>query len=309
MGSIVDEAQAHRAELLTHCYRLLGSYSEAEDAVQETFIKAWRGSFEGRSSVRTWLYRVATTTCLDMLKAPQRRALPTDLAEPGDVPADPRTLTVQPEATWLGPYADHHDPAAVAEHRDTVRLAFVSALQRLPPNQRAVLVLRDVLSFSADETAQILQTSVASVTSALSRARAGAAVSPDPGRSSRHVEQGVLQSYIEAFERYDVDALVSLLQADAEFSMPPYELWLRGSDTIRAWWSGPGRVCEGSRLLPSGANGQPAVAVYHPHGPDRWEPFALHVLDVGDGRIRAITHFMGPAVFAEFGLPAALTGP
>lgn len=315
-------AEPFRGELLGYCYRILGSYAEAEDAVQETVLRAWQrqGSFEGRSSVRTWVYRIATNICLDAVKAPQRRALPMDLSTPGDVPTDPRALRRRPEPDWVGPLADHHlpapaDPADRAQVRETVRLAFVTALQLLPPRQRAVLILRDVLDFSAAECAELLGSTVASVNSALARARATLAAA-DREHFDRNVaeeeDRRLLESYLSAFERYDIDALVELLHRDAVFSMPPYELWLHGADAIRGWWDGPGRVCEGSRTIATAANGRPALAVYHPLPDGGFEPFAVHVLEpehdaAGRVVIGAITHFMGAAVFAEFGLPAALT--
>jgi RNA polymerase sigma-70 factor (ECF subfamily) len=310
------EAARYRTELVGYCYRFFGSYPEAEDAVQETMLRAWqRGDgFDGRSSLRTWLYRIATNVCLDMRRAPQRRSLPTDLAPPGAVPGDPRSLTTRPEATWVGPIADAHlaeDPAETAALRESVRLAFVTALQVLPPRQRVILLLRDVLGWSAAECADLLDLSPTAVASALARARRTLA-KHDPGVGrARTVDDAedrrLLTDYVAAFEAYDVDRLVSLLAEDAAFSMPPYELWLRGTDRIEQWWRGPGQVCRDSRTVVTRANGRPAVGVYHRVADQRWEPFALHHLEVADGRIAAITHFMGPAVFAEFGLPDAVT--
>lgn len=317
--SVVDpvQAEAFRGELIGYCYRYFGCYPEAEDAVQETMLRAWRRAdgFTGDSSVRTWLYRIATNICLDMKRAPQRRALPMDLRGPGVVPDDPGQLTTREAECWLGPIADDRlpvsaDPAEATVQRESVRLAFLTALQLLPPRQRVVLILRDVLAWSAAECAELLDMSVASVNSALARARRTVA-DHDPG-AGRPVlddagEQEMFQRYVAAFEAYDVDRLVELLSEDAVFSMPPYELWLRGAADVEAWWRGPGQVCRGSRILPTRANGGPAAAVYHPVGQERWEPFALHVLDARAGRISSLTHFMGPAVFAEFGLPSELT--
>lgn len=296
----------YRSELMGYCYRFFGCYSEAEDAVQETFTRAWQheGEFENRSSLRRWLYAVATNVCLDMKKARQRRSLPVDLTNPGGVPADPRSLRVFPEATLISPISDAHlseDPAELAAIRDSVRLAFIAALQALPPRQRVVLILRDVLAWSARECADLLATTTASVNSALARAR-GTMSTYEPRRQDPYDEQ-LLMNYVAAFEAYDVDRLVALLADDARFSMPPYELWFEGREEIEQWWRGPGEVCRGSRTIPTHANGQPAVAVYHPHGQGRWAPFAIHVLDVADSQIVGITHFMGAGVFGEFGLP------
>ncbi|WP_344683162.1 sigma-70 family RNA polymerase sigma factor [Saccharopolyspora taberi] len=314
---VIDPLQVEefRGELLGYCYRFFGCYPEAEDAVQETMLRAWnRGDgFAGQSSVRTWLYRIATNICLDMKRAPQRRALPMDMCGPGVVPDDLAGLTTREAECWVGPVADDRlrvgaDPAEIAVHRESLRLAFVTALQLLPPRQRVVLILRDVLAWSAAECAELLAMSVASVNSALARARRTLA---DHDPADRRAiddasERALFEAYVAAFEAYDVDRLVKLLAEDAVFSMPPYALWLRGATDVEAWWRGPGQVCRGSRVLPTRANGGPAAAVYHPVGHQRWEPFALHVVDVRDGRIAGLTHFMGPAVFAELGLPSEL---
>jgi len=319
------EAEDYRREILGYCYRYFGCFAEAEDATQETMLRAWKArdgaGFQGRSSLRTWLYSIATNVCLDMTRAPQRRALPTDLTEPGAVPDDPTMLATLPEVTWIGPASDAHlgiDPSATAVVRESVRLAFVAALQHLPPRQRVVLLLRDVLDHSAAECADLLGMTLPSVNSALARARktlsrheialphptentSSSSPRPDP-----HVDAGLLDQYVAAFEAYDVDRLVTLLTDDAEFSMPPFELWLRGSAEIERWWRGPGEVCRNARTITTSANGRPAVAVYHAAGDQRWEPFAIHVLDSDAGRISAITHFIGAHHFAEFGLPAQL---
>ncbi len=307
---VLDHGESHRRELTAFCYRYFGSWPEAEDAVQEVLVKARRGAegFRGASSLRTWLYRIATNTCLDMRRAPQRRALPMDLAAPGEVPRDPSNLATAPAESWLGPIADDawwsEDPADRVATRDSVRLAFVSALQALPPRQRVVLLLREVLDWSAQDCAELLDMTVDAVTSALARARRTMA-STDAGATEATTteEAALLRDYVDAFEAYDVDRLVALLATDAEFSMPPYTLWLRGTDSIETWWRGPGTVCRNSRTVVTGANGQPAVAVYHPVSPGRWEPFAVHVLGVHGARIAAITHFMGAEVFAQLGLP------
>jgi RNA polymerase sigma-70 factor (ECF subfamily) len=301
--------ETYRGELLGYCYRFFGSYPEAEDAVQETMLRAWQRAdgFDGRSSVRTWLYRIATNICLDMKKAPQRRALPMDLRAPGAVPDDPGTLTTREPGCWVGPVPDDRlgDPADTVVRRDSVRLAFVTALQLLPPRQRVVLILRDVLDWSAAECAELLDTSVASVNSALARARRTLqGRRPSEPAMSDTEEQQLLDRYVAAFEAYDVDRLVSLLTDDVVFSMPPFELWLRGTASVEAWWRGPGQVCRNSRVLTTRANGGPAAGVYHPVAQGRWEPFALHVVDMRAGRIAGLTHFMGPQVFAQFGLPS-----
>lgn len=314
--AVIADAEAMRGELIGFCYRYFGSYADAEDAVQETMVRAWQraGQFEERASLRTWIYAIAANICLDMKRAPQRRSLPMDLSSAGDVPGDPSTLTMRPEMTSIGPICDDRlampvDPADAAVARESIRLAFVAALQLLPPRQRVILILRDVLAWSARECADLLELTVASVNSALARAR------KTVGEHDRHPEQmqpaeedeKLLMNYVAAFEAYDVERLVGLLAEDARFSMPPYELWMQGAEVIERWWRGPGRVCVNSRVIVVGANGQPAAAAYHDVGGGRWEPWAIHVLDTRDGRITGITHFMGPEVFAQFGLPDAIT--
>ena len=311
------DASVYRRELTAHCYRMLGSACEAEDAVQETLVRARQGGngFEGRSSLRSWLYRIATNVCIDMTRSAQRRALPMDLGSPGSVGDGLDVGAPLESARWVEPVADRAvlsdaaDPAEIAEQRETVRLAFVAALAHLPPQQRAVLLLREVLQWSAAETAELLDTSTDAVTSALARARStmrrrtGAA----PGRPLDDGDRALLDDYVAAFEAYDVAALVGLLKHDAAFTMPPYAFWLRGADQIERWWSGPGLVCRGSKAIVTRANGGPAVAVYHPAGEARWEPFAIHLLDVADDRIAAIHHFLDVRLFAAFGLPAVIT--
>jgi RNA polymerase sigma-70 factor, ECF subfamily len=299
--------EQHRSELTGYCYRMLGSPFEAEDAVQETFIRAWRGfeRFEGRAALRSWLYRIATNVCLDMLSGRERRARPMDLG-PAREPVE-SNLSTLPEATWIQPMPDP-DPADVAVSRDTIRLAFVAALQHLPPRQRAVLILCEVLRWKAAEVAELLETSVASVNSALQRARATLATanlhSPDPGE----VDQALLARYVEAFQRYDIEALTSLIQEDATQSMPPYDLWLAGRDDILAWWLGPGIGCRGSRVIPVGtANGSPAFGQYKPSPDGGHEPWALQVLELSGGRIVEFTFFLDTeTLFPLFGLPPRL---
>jgi RNA polymerase sigma-70 factor, ECF subfamily len=317
VSGVVVEAAQYRRELTAHCYRMLGSAAEAEDAVQETMVRAWQGEsgFEGRSSLRSWLYRIATNVCIDMTRSAQRRALPMDLTSPGAV-SETTDIGAPLESTrWIEPVhdakvlPDSADPADIAVQRETVRLAFVAALAHLPAQQRAVLLLREVLQWSAAETAELLGISVDAVTSALARARATMRqrATTQPGRPLDDADRTLLDDYVAAFEAYDVQSLVGLLQRDAAFTMPPYSFWLRGAEAIEQWWNGPGTVCRGSKLLPTRANGGPAVAVYHPVGTDRWEPFAIHLLEVRDGRIAAIHHFLDTTLFAAFGLPDAIT--
>jgi RNA polymerase sigma-70 factor, ECF subfamily len=316
---VVEDASRYRRELVAYCYRMLGSGAEAEDAAQETLVRAWKGAdrFEGRSALRSWLYRIATNVCIDMQRSPQRRAMPMDLSGPATVGPDTSVGAPLEETVWIEPIHDSRvlpdsgDPADGVVLRDSVRLAFVAALQHLPPKQRAVLVLREVLGWSAAEVADLLDTSVDSVTSALARARATMAKLDGSagGRDLGDDDRALLDRYVTAFEAYDVDTLVSLLAEDAAFSMPPYEFWLRGAPDIERFWLGPGLVCKGSRVLVTRANGGPAVAAYHPAGPGRWEPWAIHLLQVRDGRIAGIHHFLDldATLFARFGLPEAIT--
>ena len=314
-----DRLEQHRAELRAYCYRMLGSPFEAEDAVQETLIKARRGfeRFEGRAALRSWLYRIATNVCLDMLSGRERRALPMDLG-PAWNPDGPIGRTL-PEVTWIEPVPDglvvpaEADPAEVAVSRETIRLAFVAALQHLPPRQRAVLILCEVLRWKAAEVAELLETSVASVNSALQRARATLEESNvSAGETSPELDEAdteLLARYVEAFERYDMDALTSLIQEDATQSMPPYELWLSGRDDILRWWLGPGAACRGSRVIATvGANGAPAFGQYRPSATGRgYDPWALQVLELAGGRIVEFTFFLDTdRVFPLFGLPLRL---
>jgi RNA polymerase sigma-70 factor, ECF subfamily len=310
-----SELEAYRQELTGYCYRMLGSGFEAEDAVQETMVRAWRGidRFEGRSALRSWLYRIATNVCLDMLRGPQRRARPMDLGPSGT--ADGILGPHVSEDTWVQPIADAkvlpadvNDPAELAASRESIRLAFIAALQHLPPRQRAVLILREVLRWQSAEVADLLDTSVASVNSALQRARATLADS-DVDATPPHVDaeqQELLARYVDAFERYDIDSLVALLHEDAVQSMPPYALWLQGRDEMGKWYLGQGIGCKGSRLLLTAANGRPAFASYRPQGPGVWEPFALQVIETSGGRISAIHNFLYPELFPAFGFPTRL---
>jgi RNA polymerase sigma-70 factor (ECF subfamily) len=314
-ASVERRLEEHRAELTGYCYRMLGSPFDAEDAVQETLLRAWRGfdRFEGRSELRSWLYRIATNACLDILEGKKRRARPMDLGPASEpVAANLRTL---PEVTWIEPVPDSHvvpegDPAEVAVARETIRLAFVAALQHLPPRQRAVLILCEVLRWKAAEVAELLETSVPSVNSALQRARATlvaskvtAAATPP---SVDEADAELLARYVDAFERYDMDALTALIHEDATQSMPPYDLWLSGRDDIFRWWVGPGAGCRGSKVIPTtAANGAPAFGQYKPsESGDGYEPWALQVLEIEDGKIVELTFFLDTKrVFPLFGLP------
>ena len=286
----IEELDGYRRELTAYCYRMLGSAFEAEDAVQDTLVRAWQAidRFEGRSTLRSWLYRIATNVCLDMLSSRQRRARPMDLrpARSASTPL-PEPLA---ESTWLEPVPDvmvvplGGDPAATAETRESVRLAFMAALQHLPPRQRAVLILREVLHWHADEVAQLLGTSVPAVNSALQRARATLATldlgSSTPQDPLDPKANELLARYVDAFERYDMDALTALLHEDAEWNMPPYDLWLQTHADIRAWCLGPGIGCEGSRLVATAANGAAAFGQYKPAADGGHEPWSLQVVEM-----------------------------
>jgi RNA polymerase sigma-70 factor (ECF subfamily) len=308
------ELEQHRRELTAHCYRMLGSPFEAEDAVQETLLRAWRSldRFEGRSALRSWLYRIATNVCLDMLEGRERRARPMDLGPAGEPVAE--NLHTLPEVTWIQPVPDSlvADPADAVASRDTIRLAFVAALQHLPPRQRAVLILCEVLRWKASEVAELLDTSVASVNSALQRARATLEASElTPESSFEEPDRELLERYVQAFERYDMDTLTSLIHDDATQSMPPYDLWLSGRDDIFAWWLGPGIGCEGSRVIPvTTANGSPAFGQYKPSETgEGYEPWALQVLELSGGRIGELTFFLDTeTIFPLFGLPLRFDG-
>jgi RNA polymerase sigma-70 factor, ECF subfamily len=310
--------EGHRVELTAHCYRMLGSSFEAEDAVQETMVRAWRGydGFEGRAALRSWLYRIATNVCLDLLNGRQRRARPMDLGAPS--PADTPVGERNPEVGWVLPVPDGRvipgdgDPAELAVARETIRLAFIAALQHLPPRQRAVLLLRDVVRWKATEVAELLGTTDASVNSALQRARSTIAASniadTDPARPMDEGQQALLTRYVDAFERYDMHTLTSLIHEDATQSMPPYEMWLSGRDQILAFWAGQGAGCEGSRLVPTVANGKPAFGQYkRSESGSGHDPWALQVLDISDGRLVELTFFLDTdALFPVFGLPPHL---
>ena len=305
------ELEQHRRELTAHCYRMLGSPFEAEDAVQETLLRAWKSldRFEGRSALRSWLYRIATNICLDMLEGRERRARPMDLGPA----SEPRIENLHtPEVPWLQPVPDSRvaDPAEAVASRDTIRLAFVAALQHLPPRQRAVLILCEVLRWKASEVAELLETSVASVNSALQRARATLEerdLSPESDFDPPDPE--LLERYVAAFEAYDFEALTSLIHEDAIQSMPPFDLWLSGREDIFTWWAGAGIGCKGSRVIPVvSANGSPAFGQYKPsESGDGYDPWALQVLELSGGRIAELTFFLDvETLFPLFGLPLRL---
>ena len=321
-----DDLELYRRELTGYCYRMLGSGSEAEDAVQETMIRAWgkAGGFEGRSSLKSWLYRIATNVCIDMQRSVQRRARPMDLG-PASPPDEQYLRPQRLDLPWVTPIADAKvasaselsDPAEVAEFRESIRLAFVTALQHLPARQRAALILCEVLHWPAAEAAALLEMTVAAINSALQRARATLrqldshpqkppALDPDSA--------SVIAAYVEAFESYNIDRLVSLLAHDAIQSMPPYELWLQGADNIGRWMVEPGPLaCKGSRMLPlpSGTvNGCPAFGQYRRDPAGGYHAWAIHVIEVSGGKVTDLNLFLAEMdperLFARFGLPPRL---
>jgi len=317
-GDLEGRLEQHRSELVGYCYRMLGSPFEAEDAVQDTFLRAWRGfdRFEGRAAFRSWLYRIATNVCLDMLNGRNRRARPMDFG-PSVEPVE-SNLNTLPEVTFIEPIptslvSAEGDPAELAVQRDTIRLAFVAALQHLPARQRAVLILCEVLRWKASEVAELLETSVASVNSALQRARATLeerdiestdAIAPtDPD------QREFLERYVDAFERYDIEALTALLREDATQSMPPFDMWLSGREDVLKWWFGAGIGCRGSRVIPvQSANGSIAFGQYKPSDSGSGhDPWALQVLEIVDGKIVDITFFLSTErLFPLWGLPPRL---
>lgn len=314
-GELEQLLESHRRELTGFCYRMLGSGSEADDAVQEAMVRAWRSidGFEGRSSVRSWLYRIANNVCIDMMRSPQRRARPMDLG-PSKEHAEAVLGPAHPETTFVQPIADGRvidldgDPAEVAASRESIRLAFVAALQHLPAKQRSALILCEVLKWQAAEAAELLDTSVASVNSALQRARAtmsslsvdalDATVSPG--------QEELLARYVDAFERYDIPALVTLLRDDVVLDMPPFDLWMVGPDNLAKWFLGEGIVCKDGRLIPVEVNGTAGFGNYHFVEPGLWEPWAIQVIDVAEGKIVGHHNFLYPDLFPEFGLPTSI---
>jgi RNA polymerase sigma-70 factor (ECF subfamily) len=315
-----SDLEPFRRELTGYCYRMLGSGFEAEDAVQETLLRAWRkaDSFEGRSSLRSWLYRIATNVCIDMQRQVQRRARPMEMA-PSSPPVESLLGPLLPEATWITPVPDaqlapeHADPAEAAEYRETIRLAFVTALQHLPARQRAALILCEVLRWQASEVAELLEMSVAAVNSALQRARATLRDMPTDVTSTPLdvADAELLERYVDAFERYDIERLVTMLHEDAIQSMPPFELWLQGAENIGRWMVEPGpSACRGSRLLPTSANGCPAFGQYKKDPAGGYQPWAIQVLEISDGRIVGMQFFLDfldhERLFPAFGLPLHL---
>jgi len=309
-----QDLETYRRELTGYCYRMLGSAFEADDAVQETMLRAWKNadSFEGRSSVRSWLYRIATNVCLDALRGEKRRALPMDLG-PSSPPVEALLRPWPSEDRWVTPMPDakvlpeHGDPAEIAAVRDSVRLAFVTALQHLPARQRAALILCEVLRLAATEAAQVLDSSVASVNSALQRARATLAELPDEQRPASVDPENaeLLARYVDAFSRYDMKALLTLIHEDAVMTMPPFEMWLRGNTNITAWMVEPTpSQCAGSVMLPTRANGVLGWGQYKPDPDGGYEPWALQVHEISGGKLSRLTFFLDtPTLFPLFGLP------
>ncbi|MFC8502793.1 sigma-70 family RNA polymerase sigma factor [Pedococcus sp. NPDC057267] len=310
-------SDAYRRELTAHCYRMTGSIHDAEDLVQETYIRAWRayGAFEGRSSVRTWLYRIATNVCLSSLEGKDRRPLPTGLGTPASDPGE--RVVASTEVAWLEPApdplvaADTADPASIVAERDSIRLAFVAALQHLPARQRAVLILRDVLRWRAAEVAEALDTTEAAVNSALQRAHAQLArvnVTADTVEDRLDDDQrALLDRYVQAFWDKDISSIVSMLTADAVWEMPPYPGWYRGAETIGRLIDTqcPGGVHE-MPMVATSANGQPAFGLYMRQPDGTFTPFHLQVLTVTDGRVSHVAAFFDVRLFETFGLPAVL---
>jgi RNA polymerase sigma-70 factor, ECF subfamily len=311
----LEDLEPYRRELTGYCYRMLGSVFEADDAVQETMVRGWRKaeSFEGRSSVRSWMYRIATNVCLDMLRSRQRRALAMDLGPSST--ADSFLGETRPEHAWVTPIPDERvvpedgDPAEVAASRESIRLAFVTALQHLPARQRAVLILREVLRWQATEVAELLDTSVASVNSALQRARATLASHDTTAPENETIDpaqQELLARYVDAFERYDINSLVALLRDDAVMSMPPYDFWLCGPEEMGKWFLGEGSGCRGSRLVATYANGCWAFGSYRPDDRGGHFAWAIQVIEVSGDRIVGHHNFLDTRLFEVFGLPAHL---
>ncbi|HEX5307755.1 MAG TPA: sigma-70 family RNA polymerase sigma factor [Solirubrobacteraceae bacterium] len=308
------QIEQHRPELTGYCYRMLASPFEAEDAVQETMLRAWRSidRFEGRSALRSWLYKIATNVCLDMLSGRKRRATPMDLGPAREPVVE--NLASRGEATWIEPIRDDAlggDPAELVQRSETIRLAFVAALQHLPPRQRTALILCEVLRWKAGEVAELLETSTASVNSALQRARETVQTNEiqagDVAAGLGEPEKEFLERYVAAFEAYDMDALKDVIAEDASQSMPPYDLWLQGREDVLAWMFGPGHECRGSKLLVAPrANGCFAFGQYKPKADgEGYEPWALQVLEMSpDGRVGRLTFFLDTErLFPLFGLP------
>lgn len=309
----IEQLEAYRTALTGHCYRMLGSITDAEDAVQDTMIRAWKSgdSFDGRSSLKTWLYRIATNVCLDMLATRKQRIRP---MEDGSACSVNDPLTKRSSTEWIEPIADiqaipsDEDPSTIAILRQSIRLAFIAALQHLPPRQRAALLFTEVLGWSVNEVAETLDTTVPAINSALQRARSTLSAHRNEDLlRPREADLSLLNKYVEAFQRYDIDSLTSLLHHDATLSMPPYTLWFQGHQSIRDWLLGRGSVCRGSRLIPVEASGLPAFAQYHPDPEGGFSAWALIVLEIEDNRIRAWNSFMDTEThFPRLKLPMKL---
>ncbi|WP_042199298.1 sigma-70 family RNA polymerase sigma factor [Paenibacillus camerounensis] len=309
----LDTLQELRSELTGYCYRMMGSIFEAEDAVQDTMLRAWQGwdQLRDHSSRRAWVYRIATNICLDRLRSAKRRALPMDMSEPAAVITEPRDS--MPRDSWIWPApGDGGDPATILISRESIRLSFIAILQLLPPRQRAVLILNEVFRWSAGESAEVLGMSTAAVNSALQRARA--AVNRSDLRSEElregaaEADTELIDSYVEAFEQYNIEALIALFNEEGSLSMPPFTMWVRGSSDLSSFYSITRSHCLGSRLLPVRANGNsPAFAQYVPAGADGLlTPWAIHVLETSQGKIAHIHHFIDSELFSRFGLPPEL---
>jgi RNA polymerase sigma-70 factor (ECF subfamily) len=317
---VPTELEPYRRELTGYCYRMLGSGFEAEDAVQETMLRAWRaaGTFEGRSGVRSWLYRIATNVCIDMHRQVQRRARPMEMG-PSSPPDESLLGPMLPEAMWITPVSDaraapeHGDPAEIAQYRESVRLAFVTALQHLPARQRAALILCEVLRWRVSEAAELLGTSVPAINSALQRARATLAALPGEARPAPldDADAELLKRYVDAFEAYDIDELVTLLHEDAVQQMPPFAMWIQGAEDIGRWMVQPTpSSCRGSRLVPIAANGCPAFGQYKRDSAGGYTPWAIQVLEISAGKIAGMNYFLAfldaERLFPAFGLPLHL---
>lgn len=314
----LSDIESLRSELTGYCYRMLGSGFEAEDAVQEAMVRAWRHAedFEARASVRSWMYRIATNVCIDMHRQVQRRARPMDLAT-ASPPVEALLGPPLTDGRWITPFADPDatgdaaDPAEITARRESIRLAFIAALQHLPARQRAALILCDVLSWKASEAAHLLDSTVAAVNSSLQRARTTLRAIPRPAATDAGAHGELLERYVDAFERYDIDRLVTLLHEDAVQSMPPFAMWIRGAGNIGRWMVEPGpSACRGSRLVATRANGCPAFGQYKRDPAGGYAPWALQVLEIVDGRISEMTFFLSlldpERLFPAFGLPLHL---
>jgi RNA polymerase sigma-70 factor (ECF subfamily) len=315
---IEQELETYRKTLTGYCYRMIGSGAEAEDAVQETMVRAWKSAdkLQDRAALKAWLFRIANNVCLDMLGSAQRRATPMDMGPSSN--ADAPLGAMVADSAWVRPIADAKvleptaDPAELAAEKETLRLAFVAALQHLPAKQRAVLILREVLRWQASEVAELLDTSVAGVNSALQRARATIEELHLDQSGVADVDEAeqkaLLAKYVKAFEAYDMTALTALLKDDAAFSMPPFPLWVVGPEQIERFMTTKGAKCEGSKVLVTEANGGPAFGIYNPTPEGDYAGWAVVVMETSAGRVSGLHHFIYPDLFAEFGLPLRLDG-